>query len=303
MTTLSIPRLALLSAVSAALLACSSVDPTPPSLLQARQALSDARSDPQLQAHAAAEMAQAQASLRRAEEAQQQGERARVEHQAYLAQQGLRVAQATAAQRVDQVHITQAGAERERMRLDARTLEADRAQRDLRASQQTEREQGRQLADIQAQLSDSDRRAQAGAARVDTLEQELIAMQGRGSPQGVIVTLGDLLFASGSHEMSAESPRLRQLAALMRQHPRRAAVISGYTDNQGGADANQRLSERRAHSVMAALVGMGIAPTMMRAEGHGEAEPVADNHSVAGRQLNRRVEVLFAAQDLSAKSR
>jgi outer membrane protein OmpA-like peptidoglycan-associated protein len=84
---------------------------------------------------------------------------------------------------------------------------------------------------------------------------------------------------------------LDKLAEIMIKYDRTVIHIVGHTDSTGPADYNQRLSERRAWSVVDYLVDSGVPSNRLRAEGRGETEPRATNDTASGRQLNRRVEI------------
>jgi OmpA-OmpF porin, OOP family len=102
----------------------------------------------------------------------------------------------------------------------------------------------------------------------------------------------DLRFDTGSAKLRPESQvRLNRLAATLKKYPDAHITINGYTDNVGNSDNNLQLSQKRAESVMAQLVGKGISADRLTAEGHGDADPVADNSSAAGRATNRRCTV------------
>jgi outer membrane protein OmpA-like peptidoglycan-associated protein len=101
-----------------------------------------------------------------------------------------------------------------------------------------------------------------------------------------------LRFATGSQSLTAESShQLREIADIMRTHPRAKAEIKGYTDNAGNDAANLQLSQSRAAAVMNEMADLGIDRSRMTAEGYGEANPVATNDTAHGREQNRRVEV------------
>jgi outer membrane protein OmpA-like peptidoglycan-associated protein len=111
----------------------------------------------------------------------------------------------------------------------------------------------------------------------------------------LIVTLGDVLFDTGKAGLKAgATSNLNKLTAFLNQYPDRTVVIEGYTDNVGSEEYNQGLSERRADSVKAYLAGQGIGAIRLSALGKGESDPVAGNDSAAGRQQNRRVEVIIS---------
>ncbi len=105
------------------------------------------------------------------------------------------------------------------------------------------------------------------------------------------IAMRSIQFESGKAELKIESYRiLRQIAEILNRYPDYNLSISGHTDNVGGAAPNQILSENRAKACYQFLINAGIDEPRMNYAGYGESQPVADNGSVSGRTLNRRVE-------------
>jgi OmpA-OmpF porin, OOP family len=103
-----------------------------------------------------------------------------------------------------------------------------------------------------------------------------------------------LLFDTGSPTLQPQSDdQLRAVAAILKAHPNAHVKIGGYTDNVGAPADNLRLSEERAANVRAQLIGLGVEPDRIEAEGYGETHPVADNSTDAGRAMNRRISMLI----------
>jgi len=112
---------------------------------------------------------------------------------------------------------------------------------------------------------------------------------------GLVLTLGDVLFTSGRAELKpGVLGNLNNLVNFLGRYPERRVAIYGYTDSLGSKEYNQGLSERRANSVKAYLAAQGIDSTRLSAAGMGGIAPVAGNDSAAGRQQNRRVEVIIS---------
>ena len=313
-------------AVLGALAGCASTPSANPALDQARSQLASAQANPDVARLAEAELNRARATLDRAERARSDGDPlATVDHLAYLGRQQVVIAEQTGTSRAAQAVTAGAAAERDRMRLALRNAELATAERRLGSAERQNQRQGEELANAvvandrqSAALAEAARNtarqstelAQADAAanaertrlaqrdaRVNELELQLQSMNARRSERGIVVTLGDLLFATGQSDLKPEGLRsVEKLADFLRRNPERTAVIEGYTDDVGSQAANQGLSDRRARAVQDALLQMGVVAPRLSTQGFGEGRPVADNATAGGRQMNRRVEVVFAAQ-------
>jgi outer membrane protein OmpA-like peptidoglycan-associated protein len=164
-------------------------------------------------------------------------------------------------------------------------------------------ESARLAAESQAQ------RAQASAAQADRekaalrdqLRQQLnMVLETRESARGLIVNLSDVLFDTGSANLKAGTrEKLAKVAGIFLSHPALKMQIEGHTDSVGSEDYNQRLSDNRADSVRTYLVAQGIASTAVGTAGFGETQPVASNDTPAGRQQNRRVELVVSGESIS----
>jgi outer membrane protein OmpA-like peptidoglycan-associated protein len=107
----------------------------------------------------------------------------------------------------------------------------------------------------------------------------------------------DVLFDVGSASLKPGAyAEIDRVANVLLQYPQTTIQIAGHTDSTGSEDSNQKLSERRALSVLNALANQGVAPARMRTLGFGESQPLADNTTPEGRQLNRRVVVTITPQ-------
>jgi len=125
--------------------------------------------------------------------------------------------------------------------------------------------------------------------------EDLKAMQAKPTDGGMVLTLGgDVLFKTGKSTVSpGAQAQLDRIAEFLAANPAREVVISGHTDSSGGADFNQRLSEDRAAAVGSYLTGRGVAANRIATRGLGPTLPIAPNDSAAGRQQNRRVEIVI----------
>ena len=161
----------------------------------------------------------------------------------------------------------------------------------------------RALSEQQAQKSRDDMQrerasteeARKEAAKLATRIGELEALQ---TERGLVLTLGDVLFDFNKATLKSGGMRtIRDLAKFMEEYPERNILVEGHTDNVGSDEYNQALSERRANAVKQALAGLGIADRRIRIQGIGKLQPVANNATEAGRQLNRRVEVIISDEN------
>jgi outer membrane protein OmpA-like peptidoglycan-associated protein len=143
------------------------------------------------------------------------------------------------------------------------------------------------LAQAQTEMdrAESDLRATTPQASGATIE--------RRSPDEIVVSMpSDITFAFNSADVRYQfEPVIRNLARTLDRHPGLAIDIVGHADAIGSDDYNQRLSERRAHSVGASLMDFGVDYDRIETSGRGEWEPIASNDSEWGRARNRRVEI------------
>ncbi len=262
-----------------------------------------------------------------------------VNHLSYLAKQRAEVARNLARSRQVDEDVKDANSAGDKLRLEARTREAEKARLDATAAQnqtQTAQAQARQAqldaANAQQNAAAATRmaaadRAQSIAAqeaaaaerlraeqaagtanaaqeRVRQLEAQLKDIEGKQTERGLLVTLGDVLFAFNKSELTPQAgPRLDKLASFLKQFPQRKLLVEGYTDAIGTDAYNLELSERRAEAIREALVARGVDTTRVVTKGYGKAYPVADNASVDGRAVNRRVEVVIADDNGNLRGR
>jgi len=142
---------------------------------------------------------------------------------------------------------------------------------------------------------------QARDAQIKQLQDSLNAKQ---TDRGTLVTFGDVLFATNKSDLKSSGlVNITKLAQFLRDNPDRKVIVEGYTDSTGSDSYNQSLSERRAASVQRALAQQGVDISRIVTQGYGKEYPVADNGSVSGRAMNRRVEVTISNDNQPVKPR
>ena len=276
-------------------------------LERAQAAYLAAQADPNVQAYAPLRLGDAQKALRAAEEAKDSDERM---HLSYLAEKKALLASVTGAtgkteQSMEQLRRDTADALLQKR---DRELKAARSETDAKAR---EAEQWRRVAEARARDAEQGRRqtdeadAKALAAehtKATALANELANLKAQQTDRGMVLTVGDVLFAAGKVEVGPGAQRsIDKLADFLKAYPKRNVVIEGHTDNIGDEGFNTKLSQQRADAVRDLLVARGVAPQRIRTKGYGPKFPVVENDSAAGRQQNRRVEVLVLNEGVSAE--
>lgn len=240
--------------------ACAGTPEKVESLENARSAYNEASNKEVIAKHAANELDDARNALARADKIwRDDGKTGHVDHYAYLASQKVIIAELIAQRKEDDARLERMNLERQRVQLDVRSQEVDRAR-----------------------------------AEALMLQQQLEEMQAKVTARGIVATLGDVLFDSGEASLKETSMvNIERIANFMNSYPDRTAVVEGHTDSMGDSDYNYDLSRQRAYTVKTALMSMGVDPSRISTRNLGESSPVADNLTAAGRQKNRRVEVIF----------
>jgi outer membrane protein OmpA-like peptidoglycan-associated protein len=145
-------------------------------------------------------------------------------------------------------------------------------------------------------------RQQANALRAQLLEQFNRILETRDTPRGLVVNMGDVLFDFGKYDLRSEArEKLARLSGIVLGHPGLNLAVEGYTDNVGTDEINMTLSQKRAETVRSYLLEQGLADANVTAQGFGKSSPVADNSTPAGRQKNRRVEIVVSGEVIGVK--
>jgi outer membrane protein OmpA-like peptidoglycan-associated protein len=234
-------------------------------IAQERQAAADRET----QAKAQADLAKA-----KAEEAKAKGE-----------EDARRRQQAEAEQRLEAER--RARAEAERAAAEAQAL----ATKERAAREQAAADQARIAAEQAAQRAEQEKTE----LRAKLVQQLNLILETHDSARGLVVNISDVLFDTGQYNLKpAAREKLARVSGIVLAHPGLRLAVEGHTDSVGSDDFNQQLSEKRAASVRDYLVQQGISINAVSARGFGKTMPVAPNETAAGRQLNRRVEMIVA---------
>ena len=132
-------------------------------------------------------------------------------------------------------------------------------------------------------------------AMTEELRRQMQDLQAEATDRGMVMTLGDVLFATGKADLQpAAMNRLDKLAVFMNRYADRTLLIEGHTDAQGSDEKNRLLSERRAEAVKVYLIIQSVDSSRMSTAGRGSESPLTDNITAEGRQRNRRVEIVIS---------
>jgi OmpA-OmpF porin, OOP family len=253
-TRYAIPCLAVLAA-------CATAPTTQMSISEARSAVDQLAAQPDATQTAGKPLQDARDILAQAEAAAAHHKsNDEISHLAYLAKRQADLGEATLVEAHAHQQVAKAEADRNRILLEAR-----------------------------------DREVAAANQRAQEAQQQLQQMQAKQTDRGMVMTLGDVLFDTGKDTLKPGAElNIDRLAKYLESSPGTKIIVEGHTDNRGSDEYNEDLSNRRAQSVAKALESRGISADRIQAIGRGKSYPVASNSDAAGRQQNRRVEIVFS---------
>jgi len=276
---------------------------TPLNLLEARNAVRIAK-DAGADQYAASELQKAQDLLNRAEDYYQRkqgsGPIGTVAREAAQTAEEARVMSIKREQdaQVEQERKTAAD-QTAQAQADAQAQQAAAAQAQAQASQA---EQARQQAELaQQQAAQQARQAEADKTqmRARMLQQLNQVLETKDTARGLIVNMPDVLFDTGKADLkSTARERLAKVAGILIAYPDIRVEIDGYTDSTGSLEFNERLSQQRADSVRTYLSSQGVSSSAVTTQGFGPSQPIASNDTAAGRQQNRRVELVVSGASI-----
>ncbi len=303
---------------------CASTDLGPAAKAQlerAQIAYRQAQADPNVQSYAQLRLSEAQKAIQAAEQAKDAEE---MLHLGYVAEKKAQIASTAGAIRKTEQDTQQLGKETSDILLQKRDREVKAARAEAEAKGR-EAEQARIAAEARARDAEAkareaeQARAQAEQARAQAeteaqaraaeqaktaaLSKELSDLKAQQTDRGIVLTVGDVLFATGKAEVAPGGQRsVDKLAEFLKKNPKRNVLIEGHTDNTGNEDFNLKLSQQRADAVRDLLVARGIATERITTKGYGPKYPLVVNDTPSGRQQNRRVEVVVLNEGVSAES-
>jgi outer membrane protein OmpA-like peptidoglycan-associated protein len=282
-------------------------------LERAQAAYQQAQSDPHVQTNAPLRLVDAQKALQAAQEAKDNGEKL---HLGYLAERKAQLASVTGATgnteqnmqqlRKETAEVLLQKRDREltaaRRETDIKTREAEQARRAAEARARDAEAKARELEQSRRPTDDGDPKDRAAEqAKATALANELASLKAQQTDRGVVLTVGDVLFAAGKADVGPGAQRsIDKLAEFLKAYPKRNVLIEGHSDNLGNEEFNVKLSQQRADAVRDLLVARGVAAQRIRTKGYGPKFPVVDNDTAAGRQQNRRVEVVVLNEGATA---
>ena len=290
-------------------------------LLEARNAIQIARWTGADQ-HAGETFHKAEGLLKQAEAYQARDEKksaVQIAREATQTAEDARLIARTRMEEIRQAQEREAAAERERqaqlkVEEEARLrAEAERAKQEAEAARSAaiaqqeaarlETERARRSAQEAEQLRQQ-AEAEKRELRSKLTEQLNLILETRDTARGLIVSLSDVLFDTGRYSLRPGArEKLSKIAGIVVSHPGLKLDVEGHTDSVGGEEYNQRLSENRASAVQDYLVQQGVRSDSITARGFGESQPAVSNESAAGKQQNRRVELVVSGEPIGVSRR
>ena len=274
---------------------------------RAKKAYAEAKASPNVEAYAPMELQEAGKAVQAAENAKKTED---ILQLGYLAERKTQVAVTIADGKVAERDIDKLNVEKAQMNARKQTLEAERAKQQAgQAMDEAERARMAAAADAE-RAAIAKRQADAEAAKAakakaesDKLMKELASLKAQQTERGIVLTIGDVLFATGKADLSASAKKsVGTLAEFLQENPNRNVLIEGHTDSVGADDYNLALSQRRADSVKDHLLENGVYAGRITAVGYGKKYPVASNDTAAGKAQNRRVDVVILNEGVKAES-
>lgn len=257
------------------------------------QRLDQAKANAEVEKYAPVAVEEAEEQIKKLEKMAERGANdKKMEQQVYIASRKVDIAESIAAK--NKAEETIASAENKRKDI---LLEATRRDRNMAEAKAS-------VYALQAHRAED--KLDDMKQEMKTLKSELKNVSTKETERGMVLVLNNILFAHNDSDIKKGSERtLEKVADFLKGYPEKQIIIEGFTDSSGSADYNLQLSKERAMAVKSVLTEEGLKANRLETEGYGEKYPIASNDTKAGRQQNRRVEILIANSDeptrLSAK--
>lgn len=278
---------------------CAGPLATNPLLTSATEEYNKAEQDTMVVQYAPVALKEAEETLAKSRELwAAEADKSSVDHYAYLAKQKTIIAVETAKFNSATSEISRSEVERQQVLLDVRRSEADRAEARAQSALQEAQNERTLAVDARQRAEESRQAAMEARERAELLAQRVNELEARPTDRGLVLTLGDVLFEFGKSTMrSGGLKSMDDLAGFLQEYPERNIMIEGFTDNIGSEAYNLELSRNRANSVKTELTNRRIASNRINTIGYAFQFPVANNSTEAGRQQNRRVEIVISDQN------
>jgi outer membrane protein OmpA-like peptidoglycan-associated protein len=241
-----------------------------------------------------------------AREAAQMAEDARVISLRKIQEEQRAEAARAASEARTQAEKASSQAEQARSQAEAANQERAEAEAAKEAALAEQRQSQAEADNAHAEAQQAQQQAQQAELEKTELRAKLLRqlndiLQTRDTARGLVVNMSDVLFDSGKYTLKPVArEKLAKVAGMLMAYPGLTVEVDGYTDNVGGEELNQTLSEKRAQVVRDYLLQQGVSASSLTSRGFGDANPVASNDTSIGRQLNRRVELVLSGEVIGA---
>ena len=222
--------------------------------------------------------------------------RAKAEAEAKAAEEARRQAELAEARQAQL--RAEAAAQQERLRAEAARKEAQmRAEAEIAAVKSKAEAEALRSREEAARMEAEKSRRAAEELRSNLLEQFNRILETRDTVRGLVITMADVLFDTGKYNLRPTTrEQLAKLSGIILAHPGLRLDVEGHTDSTGSDEYNRKLSQQRAEAVRGYLISQGLSSDSLTAQGFGESMPIATNDTAAGRQRNRRVEIIVSGE-------
>jgi len=300
---------------------CAAGPEANPQYRSARTAYQEAKAMDGVVKNAQVPMYEAGKALDRAANADDQEDISRL---STMAEKQVEYAVAVAEQKMAEQKMESLGKEEQKVLLDTRQRQIQKAKQEAEAKAREsemkarEAEEARRRAEAaqtealtmkqEAERARQEAEAKTLEARlareeIENLRRQMAELEAEQTERGLVLTLGDVLFETGKADLMPGAMRsIDKLARFLQENPEREVLVEGHTDSVGSDSYNLNLSQRRAESAATALMARGIGAGRITTRGYGEAYPEASNASQAGRQQNRRVEIVILNEGVAGET-